>query len=135
MSSDNRHKVCSFVHVHAYSTVYPNRFHPYSHIQILYCYFRTRDIKDALLVPAQRAVLMYGLPLEDIRSRLSSFRRNKSAVAEATGCKRIQSACTSVNPETSLLQFIEGLYTTTEPATVQVASGNRLCTHTHTHTH
>ena len=83
-------------------------------------------------MPAQRAVLMYGLPLEDIRSRLASFRRNKSAVADATGCKRIQAACASSNPETSLLQFLEGLYTTTEPATVQVSSGNQLDIYIHT---
>ena len=91
---------------------------------------RTREIKDALLVPAQRKVLMYGLTLLDIRTRFASFRRNKAAVARATGSQRLRSAYNSLHPAKNLLHFLEGVYTTTEPAVIQILPGTTSgCTH------
>ena len=84
---------------------------------------RTRAMKDADLRTAQESVLMYAITLGDIRRRYSLFRADKVAVATALGASRIRAAAASTNPGHALLQFLEGRYTTTEPARVNIKPG------------
>ena len=84
---------------------------------------RTRALSDAHLRAAQESVLMYAIPLADIRRSYSLFRTDKVAVATAIGASRIRAAAASTTPGQALLQFLEGRYTTTEPACVNIKPG------------
>lgn len=84
---------------------------------------RTRAIKDAELRTAQESVLMYAITLGNIRIRYALFRADKVAVATALGASRIRAAASSTKPGHALLQFLEGHYTTTEPARIKIKPG------------
>ena len=84
---------------------------------------RTRTLSDAHFRAAQESVLMYGIPLADIRRSYSLFRADKVAVAIAMGASRIRAAAASTTPGQALLQFLEGRYTTTEPACINIKPG------------
>lgn len=74
---------------------------------------RSRNIKDELLIPSQRAVIKYGLTLDVVRCRFTSFRANAAAVSKALRASKLRTAFSAGSAQ--LLAFITGEYTTSEP--------------------